>query len=183
MRLFIAITFDEKIRRKLLQTQTGLKEHSLRGNFTRYDNLHLTLVFLGEVAPGRVDLIRKAMDRAASAPFGLCIKGVGCFRRDRGAILWAGIERNKALTELHGQLRAQIVLAGFPVEERQFKPHLTLAREARLRDGFDMDAFSRGMEPIHTEVSKISLMKSERIDGRLTYTEIYHAMGRPGDLL
>jgi 2'-5' RNA ligase len=49
---------------------------------------------------------------------------------------------------------------------------LTLAREARLRPEFDLGTYAQRIEPIVTEVKKVSLMLSERINGRLTYTEL-----------
>ncbi|MPL95181.1 RNA 2',3'-cyclic phosphodiesterase [bioreactor metagenome] len=179
MRLFIAINFSGEVKQKLVELQEGLRENSLGGNFSTYENLHLTLVFLGEVAASRVGAVRKAMDNAAFSPFRLSIRGVGSFSRNGGDILWAGIDAGRSLTGLQSRLSSQIALAGFELEKRNFKPHLTLAREVRLRADFDRAAFSRGINTISTEVSKISLMKSERLGGKLTYTEIYSVSGTP----
>jgi flavodoxin len=66
----------------------------------------------------------------------------------------------------------QITDAGYDFDKRKFTPHLTLAREAQLKSEFDLTAYSARLRSIVTSVSKISLMKSERIHGRLTYTEI-----------
>jgi 2'-5' RNA ligase len=173
MRLFIAINFDDEVKGRLAAIQNGLRENSLGGNFSLYDNLHLTLVFLGEVASSRVGLLQKIMDNGADSSFSLCIRGIGSFSRGGGDILWAGIEANKSLSELYGRLYDQIADGGFVLESRKFTPHLTLAREVRLRQGFDLVSFSKKTEAIHTKVSKISLMKSERLGGRLTYTEIF----------
>lgn len=172
MRLFTAITFSDEVKQKLTDIQETLKSGSSRGNFTKYENLHLTLVFLGEVAQNRVGLIQKAVADSPFSPFELIIKGLGRFRRDGGDIIWAGIELSKDLSQLHTKLSGQLATAGFALDERGFKPHLTLAREVKLREGFDLSGFSRGLHEIRTPVSKISLMKSERINGKLTYTEI-----------
>ncbi len=53
MRLFYAITFEETVRRRLSDIQNALRTQTMRGNFTLFDNLHLTLVFIGETAPDR----------------------------------------------------------------------------------------------------------------------------------
>lgn len=172
MRLFIAVNFSEEVKQKLAGIQNGLKENVLRGNFTAYDNLHLTLVFLGEVAGSRISAAREAVNDVAVSPFELQIRGIGRFRRDGGDILWAGIDADQNLIGLFRRLSKRISSAGFATEERTFKPHLTLVRGAVLRDGFDRAAFSRTAGAIHAEVSKISLMKSERINGRLIYTEL-----------
>jgi 2'-5' RNA ligase len=172
MRLFFAINFNDEIKQKLAALQSRLKENSLSGNFTKYENLHLTLVFLGEVAGNRIGALRKITENVTFSPFNLCIRGIGAFKRDGGDILWAGIDANKNLIELHRRLYAQVSSAGFEVEGRKFTPHLTLAREVRLRDDFNQVEFSRGTSAMNTRVSKISLMKSERINGRLTYIEL-----------
>lgn len=172
MRLFLAINFNDETKQKLTALQSRLRENSLRGNFTAYENLHLTLVFLGEVAGSRIGALHKAMGNVPVSPFDLCIRGIGSFRRDGGDILWAGVDAGKSLAALYSNLCSQLSSAGFEVEARKYTPHLTLAREAVLREDFDQADFSRGTGAIYVRVSKISLMKSERINGRLAYTEL-----------
>lgn len=172
MRLFIAINFPDTVKERLMDIRDGLKEHALHGNFTLDENLHLTLSFLGEVAADRMEALRKAIDRTPVSPFALRIRGVGRFRRDGGDLIWAGFDENQTLTALQSRLSNELIRAGFQVERRRYTPHLTLARQVVLRDGFDLSAFSRGTGTIDTGVSKISLMKSERIHGKLTYTEL-----------
>lgn len=172
MRLFIAVNFNDDVKKRLTQIQSGLKEHALKGNFSAYDNLHLTLVFIGEVNKSH-DSIHEAMDGVTVSPFKLSIRDVGCFKRDRGDIWWSGIVENNELNTLQRQLSQNVSAAGFEIEKRKFSPHLTLAREVRMRDTFDSVSFSLNTGQIDTEISKISLMKSERINGVLTYTEIY----------
>jgi len=48
MRLFIAINFPDEIKATIAKIRDGLKEKAFRGNFSSDENLHLTLVFLGE---------------------------------------------------------------------------------------------------------------------------------------
>ncbi len=172
MRLFIAINFSKEVKDRLAQMQDRLREKSLKGNFTRYENLHLTLVFLGEVDGGRVGVLKEILAETAFAPFTLRIEGIGSFRREGGDILWAGVAANPALSEVYDRLCMALSQAGFKLERGKYTPHLTLAREARLQGGLDKAALSKDLGVIETTVAKISLMKSERIGGRLTYTEI-----------
>jgi 2'-5' RNA ligase len=65
-----------------------------------------------------------------------------------------------------------LTAAGFETEKRPYRPHLTLAREAVFKGGFDLAGFSRTLNPIRARIDKLSLMKSERLGGRLTYTEV-----------
>ena len=48
MRLFIAIQLSGEIRNGLSAVRTYLKDHGVRGNYTKTENLHLTLAFIGE---------------------------------------------------------------------------------------------------------------------------------------
>ena len=51
MRLFIAIKFNAKVINDLVKLQAELKDCGAEGNFTRPENLHLTLAFIGEWHP------------------------------------------------------------------------------------------------------------------------------------
>jgi 2'-5' RNA ligase len=172
MRLFYAINFDSAVKKQLTDIQNALRAQAIRGNFTQPDNLHLTLAFIGEVAQDRSGPLLQIAETFKVLPFDLHLRGVGRFRRDGGDILWIGIEENKSLISIYNKLSRQITDAGFDFDKRKFTPHLTLAREARLRPEFNLSDWSEHMGPIAAQVTKISLMKSDRIQGRLTYTEI-----------
>ena len=172
MRLFFAVNFSDPVKQKLLDMQNTLRINSLSGKFTLYDNLHLTLHNQGEVTFERYEMRCEILSRLDGFVFPLTIMGAGRFRRDGGDIWWAGIEENRRLSDLHLMLSSKVRAAGFPVENRRFSPHITLGREVRLRSDFDAERFSRTIDGVNTEVNKISLMKSERLSGRLTYTEV-----------
>lgn len=172
MRLFYAVNFTDQVKKKLVDIQNQLRHHTDRGSFTLPENLHLTLAFIGEVAPDKSGSLRQIAEGFHVAPFDIVISGVGRFRRDGGDILWAGIEDNKSLQDLYNKLAAQIRAAGFDLEKRKYTPHLTLARRAHLAPSFDLSAFANTLAPITTQVTKVSLMNSERINGRLTYTAL-----------
>ena len=172
MRLFYAVTFSEDVRRRLSGIQEALRAQTVRGSFTLFENLHLTLVFVGEVAPARVAPLFKIAKDFRLAPFELRISGVGRFKRDGGSIVWSGIVDGGVLNRVYEQLAGQVAAAGFRVEDREYTPHLTLARQVQFRDSFDLRAFSDAVPPIEATVGKISLMQSERLGGRLVYTEV-----------
>ena len=171
MRLFYAVTFDEDVRRRLAGLQEALWEQTVRGSFTLLENLHLTLAFIGEVPPVRAAPLIAIAKEFRLTPFPLRITGIGSYRREGGSIVWAGVEDGGGLAETHKRLAGQIAAAGFKLEDRRFTPHLTLAREVRFREGFELRAFPE-TAPIGTTVRKVSLMLSERRSGRLVYTEV-----------
>jgi len=98
------------------------------------------------------------------------------YQRDNGcqqdtshvsAIWWAGVQQNKDLQDLQGRLTDRLVAAGFSLDKRKYDPHITLGREVVS------DITPRPIEPFGETVSGIDLMKSEHINGKLTYTPVY----------
>jgi len=169
MRLFIAINFTAETKNRLLAMCEELHSASRRGRFSLPENLHLTLAFLGECNAEQADTSKAVMDMATFAPFDLVIEGLGRFKRDGGDIWWAGVRENKALTDLQRELTSGLCSRGFSLEKRKYSPHITLGREIVT------DEKPRPIEPFGETVSRIDLMKSERINGKLTYTSIYYA--------
>ncbi|MEA4895860.1 MAG: RNA 2',3'-cyclic phosphodiesterase [Oscillospiraceae bacterium] len=162
MRLFIAVNFSKEVKDALLLAMDGLKAQAVSGNFTKPENLHLTLAFIGETED--VSTIRNIIDRCAPQAFEMAVSGAGNF----GSLYWVGIEKNTVLTRLANSLQSELRKSGFDIENRAFKPHITIARQLQTREPVKLDVPRKTMS-----VSRISLMKSERMDGRLTYTEIY----------
>lgn len=170
MRLFIAINFDTQTVNRMLDVQRRLKALGT-GNFSRPENLHLTLAFLGEVAPERMTDLRGAMDGCTVLPTALTFDHVGRFKRDGGDVWWLGLKENARLRSLQQDLSERLADAGFLIERRRFSPHITLAREVRLTARADSGLLLG--EPFTAQADAISLMRSERVTSRLTYTELY----------
>lgn len=171
MRLFTAISFDEKTKDSLCKSVDMLRGRGVAGNFSRRENLHLTVIFIGETARGSD--AAAAVDRLRADSFTLELGGLGAFR---GGILWCGVKENPALSRIYESLGAELRRRGFAVENRPFSPHLTVCREAVLSAGLNIRDLSPLFPPLTVNVGKISLMKSERITGRLVYTEIFAKM-------
>ena len=177
MRLFTAILFDEDRKASLYSTVEKLKALSLSGTFTVKDNLHLTVNFIGETK--RLDEVKAAMNQAVNKlkarQFSLSLRGFGKFKRREGDIFWIGIERAETLWRLQKELVRELKEAGFyEIDDMEYIPHLTLGRRVKPKESFSVKEFEAGILPVQMEVKRLSLMKSERIEGKLVYTEIYH---------
>jgi 2'-5' RNA ligase len=170
MRLFIAINFSNEVKSRLIAAQDMLKKHALSGNFTHRENLHLTLIFLGEIAQGRVAAIKQVIDSINDGAVELHTNGLGRFRRNGGDIWWIGIDGNPSLAIIYQALADSLTASGFEIEDREYAPHLTLARKVLMKNDKNMPLTTDSFKIM---VDKISLMKSERINGVLAYTEIY----------
>lgn len=170
MRLFVALLLSDEVTDTLYQTMQSLRKHTIAGRFSRRENLHLTLAFIGET--NRISQAKQALSQLRAEPFSISLSGLGRFCRDGGDILWAGLDKNPALKALAQQVQYNLKQVGFVLQERPFAAHLTLGREVTLEEGFDLRAFGRTLPKVSMEIGRVSLMKSERINGKLTYTEI-----------
>jgi 2'-5' RNA ligase len=162
MRLFIAIQFSEEIRCELLDAIDELRAQAAGGNFTRPENLHLTLAFIGETNDAAA--VRRVIDAVPASPFTLSVGGAGHF----GDLYWVGVSRNPALCALADSLRDGLLRAGFAIDTKPFKPHITVGRQVVHEGPVSLDVPLTEMT-----VSRVSLMKSERVNGKLVYTELY----------
>jgi 2'-5' RNA ligase len=177
MRLFIAILFNKEIEASLYQTVEHLRNIANGGTFTAKENLHLTVNFIGETK--RLEEVKAAMNRSVlkihAGSFPLTIRGFGKFKRREGDIYWVGVEQENTLWKLQKELVKELKEAGFyDIDDMEYTPHLTLGRRVIMKEGFNPKEFEAFITPMRMEISKISLMKSERINGKLVYTEIYH---------
>jgi len=174
MRLFIAVNFSDEIKSRILEVQGRLRSQTTRGNFTRPENLHLTLAFLGETPEEKLGDLRSILDDIGSPSFEVAFSRTGCFTHSRKELWWMGAETGSSgvafLKSIHDKLIRDLLDAGFSVDERPFNAHITLAREVK-----HLDPIILSCPEIILKVNRVSLMKSEHLRGLLTYTEL---MGR-----
>jgi len=132
IRTFIALELPPAVISLLEKVQEDLKSMGLRANWVRPENIHLTLKFLGNINPGDIDNIGKAMRDAVDnyAAIDLVIRGVGVFpgiRRPR--VIWVGLGGQiQLLFAMQRMLEDNLAALGFEKEKRPFKGHLTLGR-------------------------------------------------------
>lgn len=125
IRLFVGIELPGDLRDTLSMLERGIPG----ARWVDADNFHITLRFIGAVAEDEADDIDAALSALRYAPFSLSLAGVGHFGKLRKArSVWAGVTPAEALSHLRSKVESAIVRAGFPAEERRFRPHVTLAR-------------------------------------------------------
>jgi len=171
IRAFIAVELPEEARRRLFQAIELAGGQGLSGvRWVRPEGMHLTLKFLGEIAPSMVERVTEALQAACqgAGPFQLALSHVGAFPDLRmPRVLWVSLSGElEPLRELQGRIESAMQRLGFPAERRRFSPHITLGR---VRDGVSPgqrrrvgDAFGKtsveGASPWHVE--GVSLMRS-----------------------
>ncbi|MBQ4642972.1 MAG: RNA 2',3'-cyclic phosphodiesterase [Oscillospiraceae bacterium] len=167
MRLFTAICLDDEAKNALFLAEKAVENFS-GGKFTLLENLHLTLVFIGETE--REDEIKTALSEIEFPAFDFEISGTGTFEK---GIFWAGISENENLRNLQKTVFEKLRETGFEPEEREFVPHITLARKFRPAEDFPFGEIEKLLPENRLSAKRISLMKSENENGVLRYTEIY----------
>jgi len=182
MRLFIAINLPPELRRRLWEAAEPLRSAGYPVRWVAPDGIHLTLKFLGEVAPDREPQVVAAIGVAVQGArsFTLPVSGFGVFPSlSRPRVVWAGCEPVPALELLQHRVEQEMERLGFPLEGRAFHPHLTLGRaqrEARagaFRDlGERMDGLAFTGELL---VESLDLMESQLARDGARYTRRHAA--------
>ena len=164
MRLFIAFNFDENVIDELTVLQGELRKAGAYGNFTKPENLHLTLAFIGDY--GNPDDILDVLENVPFRPFNLKFEGLQHFRD----MYFARIADNAGLNSYVKRLRWALSDADIPFDRKKFSPHITLIRKVSFQDGGLSDVPQDFSFDINA--SRISLMRSERGKNGMIYTEI-----------
>jgi 2'-5' RNA ligase len=132
MRTFLGIGLPDGVRDAVATATARIRGLHAPVAWTAPGNLHITLIFLGEIGPGRVPLIENASRAVASGtgPFSLAAEGAGAFPGTRNPrVLWVGIlEPLELVRQLQQNMQDALSGAGFPPEDRPFHPHITIGR-------------------------------------------------------
>jgi RNA 2',3'-cyclic 3'-phosphodiesterase len=182
VRTFIGVEVGEDIRDNATALQQVLAKTGAAVNWTPPGNLHLTLLFLGEVDDRDLPAVCRIVAEAAATepPFTVRVSGVEAFpNARRPKTLWAGVTDGTAeLIRLHDAMEQPLLELGcYRREERAYTPHLTLGRvksdEAGNRLAPELPKHL-GWDGGQTMVTEVVLFSSElRRDG-----PEYTALGR-----
>ena len=165
MRLFAALPLDEAGIRELVRYRRELERMGVRGNFTRPENLHITLAFLGEQPDWRP--AAEALAWIEFAPFRFTLDRLDTLGRGNNLVLCP--TEDGGVRALARKVETALREADFNLENRRFKAHVTLCRELKAPAG------TRLPPPPAVEVTaeEFVLYLSHRPEGRLTYTPLW----------
>jgi 2'-5' RNA ligase len=132
LRTFIAVDLVKSVRDRAVALQETLAGTGAEVKWVEPENLHVTLLFLGEVDDREVAEVcrQTALCTGSHQPFAMSVEKLGCFphiRRPR--VIWLGIGQGaETLTAIHDELEGPFAELGYRREERRFTPHITLGR-------------------------------------------------------
>ena len=176
MRVFIAIELSKDIKEELKQTQDKLSPFCTKGRLTDKNNFHLTLRFIGEVNLKEYHSLKKAVDTVIKThhPFLLYLESLESLTKRNRHIIWAGVkgEVDKLYSLYHG-LEEALLEEGFPKEEREYTPHITLARQVQLSEPINELNQKVTIKSLEFSVKNIAVMESINTNGQLVYRPVY----------
>jgi 2'-5' RNA ligase len=176
MRLFVAVHLSEEIRARLATLQDRLRRAQADVSWVKPGNLHITLKFLGETEPRRLDRIRPALADAAQGTAGFTaeVAGVGTFGGRIPRVVWVGVRDGATpLVALARAVEDALAGVGIAKEKRGFTAHFTLGR---VRSPRNLEALLAALraEPAEgfgtVRVDQFSLIESELNPSGSIYT-------------
>jgi RNA 2',3'-cyclic 3'-phosphodiesterase len=183
IRSFIAIELSEDARKAL-----GIIQDSIKKPYRKYlkwvspSSIHLTLKFLGNIKPDKIDGITEAVKKSCAGinRFDLQITGLGVFPNPKAPrVLWANLKGDiDTLIKLQQLIDDNLLPLGFTREKRPFSPHLTLARindSAGPQERTEIEIIvsndiNTAITSIHVEA--VSLMRSTLLPTGAVYTQL-----------
>jgi 2'-5' RNA ligase len=182
IRAFIAIEISDEVREGLKALQQDLKRTGARVGWVAPENIHLTLVFLGDVFRSQVEPLANVLDVVAAeiVPFRYEVAGSGFFGSLRSPrVIWVGVnEQGNAVTEIQARAVAAVREVGLKTEDRPFHPHLTLGRirsAGRVEELTSLLASAKSTTFGSVEVRRLLLMQSHLEHQGVRYSVLHES--------
>ena len=178
MRVFVALDLPQKTKDNLERSSRQFAELSNGGNFVKKDNFHVTLHFLGNVAPSDLIYIQSAMDAIRDLPaLELAVTQFALMRASD--IVCAKLKQNNELLTLHATLGEKLEKNGFQVEHRAYRPHVTVIRKKSFTLPFSEVTKSVKVYNKPFVADSVVLYESVFDENGVHYRELYKVTLRP----
>ncbi len=185
LRLFIAAEITDEMRSKLGGLIEGLSSPADGVKWVRPRSIHLTLKFLGNVREEDLGSVKKTGEEGISGFKGiddisLTVKGLGTFpggNTSRARVIWVGLDGDvERMGSIRNALEEAFAKIGFPKEERDFRPHLTLGRVKGRASGGMIDKIESMKDIVLGDivVSGLHLFRSDLKPTGAVYTSLFY---------
>lgn len=180
MRIFVALKLPQKTRDNMKRSADQFAQFAKSGNFVPKENYHVTLHFLGEVAPSDLIYVQSAMDKIADMPAPRM--SALQFTALRGSdVVVAKFRKSERLSLLHEKLANELEQSGFTVEHRAYRPHVTLIRKPAFTLPFSEVTKNVDVYNMPFFAEEVVLYESVFEKGGVRYNELYKAVLRAED--
>ena len=181
IRSFLAFELPPEILKEITRISGDVKKSGLEAGWVKPGNIHLTVIFLGDVDEKDIAGIVSCVDNVVGnfKPFDISLGGMGMFgdmRRPR--VLWMGLDGEiKRLAAMRDRLQKPLEPFGIKQEDRPFRPHLTLGRFRRPVK--DKSLLKRTIDQYKNisgpggKLDELILFKSQLKPGGSIYTKLH----------
>ena len=180
IRSFLAFELPSEMKTILARTSENMRSSPLDVRWVKVENIHLTLVFMGNVPEERLEPIGEQVADICRehGPFRVALKGIGLFSGRRNPrVLWAGLQGDiERMALFRDNLQMKLEPFGIRPEHRRFKPHLTMGRFRKgARSSKHLDDMLTKYESLHSpdcELVEFVLFRSDLRPGGARYTRM-----------
>lgn len=179
MRLFIAIgaqSISSDVQERLKKLKVNLKKKEIEHRWVPPENYHITINFLGEVEEQKLTELKSILTEVTGSfpPFELKLNGVGAYPASRsGRVIWMGVQNSITLRDLQRRCSDELTSQGWQVEDREYRPHLTLARLRSPRNVSDSISPVENQDFGKLLVSEVRIYESKLAGSFPVYTAIH----------
>ena len=180
IRTFLAFELPLEIKNTVARVSGELRQSTLNATWVKVDNIHLTVIFMGNIETGDIPAIAQGVQEVCQTfgPFDLSLNGIGCFPNRRNPrVLWLGLDGDmEPMSDFRDALQEHLTGFAIKQEMRKFKPHLTLARfrKTKKMDSKEEQLLSR-YEDLSSSVCSLKeliLFKSDLKPTGAVYTKV-----------
>ena len=171
MRTFIAVDLPQEVKDELASAQKQLSAAAAK--MIPAHEFHLTLKFLGEITPAKVDSVKNCLSNVRLKSFIAIVAGIGAFPNESYArVVWAGVEPEDDFVQLQNAIDDSLEKEF--KRDKGFKPHLTLARVKFVSDKkqFIQQLRQIKLKEVKFPVESFKLKKSTLSDHGAVYEDL-----------
>ena len=180
IRSFLAFELPPNIKGVIKKVSRAGKELPLDLRWVKSDNIHLTVVFMGNVSEDKIQSIRETIKRVCARfePFDVSSGRLGFFgSRRHPRVFWMGLSGDiQPMGRFRDALQKKLKPFGVKTEKRPFKPHLTLGRFKKGAHPWphldDMISEYAGLKGEACSLKELVLFKSDLTPGGAHYTKL-----------
>lgn len=180
IRSFLAFELPLDIKRIVARVSGEFRESTLNVRWVQADNIHLTVVFMGNIKSEEIKAIGDVSQKVCLkyAPFDILLSGMGSFPNKRNPkIIWLGLSADlERMSHFRNALQKGLKPFGIKEEKRGFRPHLTLGRFRKFnRADSQWDEFILRYKDLESPVrplNELVLFKSDLKPGGAVYTKL-----------
>lgn len=176
IRTFIAIESNTELKNLVIENIEKLKRMGFKSNWTKKENIHLTMLFLGNLSVQKIaEIAYKLGERISGFPtFVYSVDKLGYFKfKESPKVIWVGVSGKQTLHGLYKEVKSSVLKCGLDVKNEEFVPHITVGRVKKHPEHWEKLIGSMQFEPIKVPVNSIGIYSSQLTKTGPIYTKMY----------